>query len=974
MELKDLEAYELIESRYVSDLSSQGYRLRHKKTGARVFVLSNSDENKVFYIAFKTPPTDSTGLPHILEHSVLCGSRKFPSKDPFVELAKGSLNTFLNAMTYPDKTVYPVASVNDADFQNLMDVYLDAVFYPNAIKRELIFKQEGWHLELENPEDNLIINGVVYNEMKGVYSSPDDLLDMEILKALYPDCPYGKSSGGDPDVIPTLEYEDFIKFHKKYYHPSNAYIYLYGNMDVAGKLDYIDKQYLKNYETQVIDNAIPLQAPFAEPVFVERKYSITEDEDTDHATYLSLSYCIGQSLDKEQYLALQVINYALLSASGAVLKQALIDAGIGSEVYGNCEVGICQPYFSIVAKGCEPEDKEEFLDITKRVLSDIAVSGFDKKSLLAAINYAEFQYREADFGTHPKGLEFGLQALDSWLYDDDAPYTHIEALETFSDFKKKLEGDYFEEFIKKNFIDNTHRAFVCVKPEKGLSLRLESEAGRKLAAFKDGLTKDQMLEIVAQTKALKEYQKSPSSKEDLEKIPMLKREELAKEAKPFIYELREDGGVKILFHDIDTNGIAYIKLIFNMTGIDADLLPYVGLLPAVLGYVDTANFGFAELFNEINIRSGGLTTSVNVYVDDTDADKFTPCYEFSLKALHSNLESAFEMLPELIFTSKLDDHKRLLEIVGEMRSMMQATFLQSGHSVAALRAMSYFSKSAAYGEIIHGLPLYRLLCDIEDNFEDKKLELSAKLRAICAQIFRKENLLTDYISKADAYEPLPVLIKALYDRLPEGLLNAKPVSISPVRKNEAFYTASKVSFVCCAGNFKKSGLRYTGALIVLKILMSYEYLWNNVRVLGGAYGCMCAFAKSGDSYFVSYRDPNVKKTIDVYHGAVAFIESFDADERNMTKFIIGAISALDTPLTPSLAGLRSLSAFMTGTTYESVQKARDEVLCADPESIRATAKYLEAIFADDCLCVVGSEDKIKNNRDLFISSEALFAS
>ena len=467
--IEELTAYEVLEKREISDIGSMSYLLRHKKTGARIALLSNDDENKVFYIGFRTPPADSTGVPHIIEHTVLCGSKDFPVKDPFVELVKGSLNTFLNAMTYSDKTLYPVASCNDKDFQNLMHVYLDAVFYPNIYKEEKIFRQEGWHYEMEDADAPLTINGVVYNEMKGAFSAPDEINDREVVNSLFPDTAYGVESGGDPDVIPTLTYEQFLAFHEKYYHPSNSYIYLYGNMDMAEKLAWIDEMYLSRFDSLTIDSALTLQKPFERPVVVKKEYPVMEGEALENNTYLSYNMVVGTSLDKELYFAMQILEYAICSASAAPIKLALIHKNIGTEVYSVYDNGIYQPYFSIVAKNANDEQKDAFVETIEDELKRLVREGIDKKSLLAGLNYYEFRYREADFGSYPKGLMYGLQMLDSWLYNDNMPFDMIEAIDLFQTLKERINTDYYEKLIDRYLIHNQHKSVLVLSPKEGLT-------------------------------------------------------------------------------------------------------------------------------------------------------------------------------------------------------------------------------------------------------------------------------------------------------------------------------------------------------------------------------------------------------------------------------------------------------------------------------------------------------------------------
>lgn len=965
MDLKSCTAYEIIEQRRIEELNSDSCLLKHKKTGAKVALLANDDENKVFYIGFRTPPEDSTGVAHILEHSVLCGSRHFPVKDPFVELAQGSLNTFLNAMTYPDKTVYPVASCNDKDFQNLMHVYLDAVFYPNIYQEEKIFRQEGWHYQLEDTADELRINGVVYNEMKGAFSSPDDVLDREVFNSLFPDTPYGVESGGDPACIPDLTYENFLKFHGRYYHPANSYIYLYGNMDMAEKLNWIDEQYLSHFEALTIDSGISEQPHFDKPVEIKKEYPITDSEPLHDNAYLSYNAVIGNSLDKELYLAFQILDYVLCSAPGAPLKQALIDAGIGKDIYSVYENGIKQPYFSIVAKNANLSQKEEFLSVIRDTLEKLCQEGIDKKALKAAVNYYEFKYREADFGSYPKGLMYGLQVLDSWLYDEKAPFIHVEAAGTFRSMKEKTETDYFEKLIREYLLDNTHRSVVLVEPVRGLAAKQEKEQKTKLAAIKASMSEQELEKLTEETKALTAYQEAPDSEEAVASIPLLRREDMKKEAEG--YQNREEicGDTLILHHDIFTNGIGYIKLLFDIGSVPKELFPYIGIYKAVLGLMDTEHYSYGDFFNEVNLQTGGIATAVTTYTNSKNIDEYRIMFEVRIKALYEKLEQAFSLMREMMLHTIFDDEKRLHEIISETRSRVQANFMSAGHTLAALRAMSYFSGPAAVSEQFSGLPLYRLLEELDEHFEEKKAGLISNLKALTEMIFRPENLLVDYTAEEKGNRGLTEMVKKL-----KAELCTKPVKkeqYAPVlkKKNEGLLSSAQIQYVCRAGNFVKKGHPYTGALKVLRVIMGYEYLWNQVRVKGGAYGCMCSFGKSGDSYFVSYRDPNLKKTIEAYQRASEFVRNFEADERTMTKFIIGAVSENDMPLTPSAKGSRSLGAYLSHVTAEETQKERDEMLSVTPDDIRRLADYLDAFMSYECLCVVGNEEKIREQAELF---------
>lgn len=969
-DIEKLGAYEIIEKREIKDIDSMAVLMRHKKTGARVVLLSNEDENKVFYIGFRTPPKDSTGVAHILEHSVLCGSEKFPVKDPFVELVKGSLNTFLNAMTYPDKTLYPVASCNDRDFQNLMHVYLDAVFYPNIYKKEAIFRQEGWHYELE--DDTLSVNGVVYNEMKGAYSSADDVLETTIMNSLYPDTAYGVESGGDPEDIPKLSYEEFLDFHRKYYHPSNSYLYLYGDMDMAEKLDFIDKEYLSSYDCLKVDSQITKE-PDEKPREVVKEYPLNEGESEEENTYLSVNYSVGDSTDGKLCLAFQIVDYALCSAPGAPLKKALVEAGLGKDVYSIWDDGIRQPYFCVVAKGTLAEKKEAFLQTVQSVLEKIVAEGFEEKALAAALNYYEFKFREADFGSYPKGLMYGLQMLDSWLYDDEKPFVHLEALRLFEELRKEMKKGYFEKLVQKYLLNNRHSSVVILKPVEGLQEKRDAEQKERLAALKASMSEEALEEIRQTKRELEVFQETEDAPEDLAKIPLLARKDLKAEASYPVYEEQKIGDATLLYHDLYTNGIGYLRLIFRLNDIPSECFPYIPVLKGCLGLLNTETYSYGELFNEINLATGGMAAVNNLYSNLENVDECKVTLELKTKAFYNRLPDAVALMKEIILTSDFKDTKRLKEILGEGKSRIQAQMMSGAHSVAAGRALSYGSVSARLSEEISGIPFYRLMADLEEHFEDRKEELSLRLQTLAEMIFRPENLMIDFVGERAAMEelkqPVADFMKCLY-RMPVKKEQYRPVV---KKENEGFMTAGQVQYVCRAGNFVKRGLPYTGALKVLKVMMGYEYLWTNVRVKGGAYGCMCSFGRTGESYFVSYRDPNLAKTLEIYEKAADTIANYEADERTMTQYVIGAISDMDVPMTPATRGLYGLTAYMTGVTGEFLQKERDQVLSATAEDLRGLSKYLKAFMEDEFLCVVGNAGRIKEERELFGKIENLFS-
>ena len=931
MSIYDLNAYEVLQTEDLSDLKSKGTLLKHKKSGARVLLMENDDENKVFTIGFRTPPSDSTGVPHIMEHSVLCGSKEFPVKDPFVELVKGSLNTFLNAMTYPDKTVYPVASCNDKDFQNLMHVYMDAVFYPNIYQHDKTFRQEGWSYKLDDPDGELTISGVVYNEMKGAFSSPEGVLDRVVLNSLFPDNAYSVESGGDPEMIPELTYEQFLDFHRKYYHPSN----------------------MKE---------------------VVQEYSIASEESEEDNTYLSYNKVIGTTLDEKLYLAFEILDYALLSAPGAPLKKALLDAGVGKDISGSYDNGVYQPIFSVISKNANVEQNEEFVRVIEDTLKDIVKNGINKKALRAGINYHEFRFREADFGNYPRGLMYGLQLFDSWLYDETKPFIHMQAIPTFEFLKEQVETGYFEELIQKYLLDNTHGSIVIIKPERGRTARMDKELADKLQAYKDSLSKEEIDALVKATKELEEYQEEESAPEDLAKIPVLGREDISREIAPIYNKELETGGVKLVHHEVETNGIGYTALLFDLSGIPEEKLPYISILQSVLGIIDTKNYEYSELFNEINVHTGGIGTSLELYTDATKVKEkeFCATFEIKGKALYPKMDVLFSMMREILMESDLGDEKRLKEILAMLKSRLQMSFLSSGHTTAALRSLSYTSPMAKFKDDTDGIGYYEVVKELEENFEEKKAELIANLRQIAQQIFRKDNLIISYTSSADGLAPMEEAFAKIADTLHTEEKEAETLcEIHCVKRNEGFKTSSKVQYVARTGNFIDRGVEYTGALQILKVILSYDYLWQNVRVKGGAYGCMSSFNRIGEGYLVSYRDPNLEKTMEIYEGVVEYLKNFNVDDRDMNKFIIGTISNIDRPMNPAAKGSRSMNLYMNHVSAEMIREERNQILDAQQADIRALADVLQALLDAHELCVIGSEEKIEEQKEMFLEIKTL---
>lgn len=970
MNIEALKEYEIIEHRFLKDINTDSYLLKHKKTGARVALMPNDDNNKVFYIGFRTPPKDSTGVAHIVEHTVLCGSKNFPVKDSFVELCKGSLNTFLNAMTYPDKTVYPVASCNDFDFQNLMNVYLDAVFFPNIYREEKIFKQEGWHYELENADDNLTINGVVYSEMKGVYSDPEDILERQILNSVFPDTPYSVESGGDPDVIPSLSYEEFLNFHSKYYHPSNSYIFLYGDMDMAEKLDYIDKEYLSLFDAIEVDSEIPSQKPFDKKSLNVYEYPVTENEDEKDKTYLNMTYCIGDYKDKELPIILRAFEYAFSGNPAASMRKAVLEAGIGNEFYASGDCSVKQNTFGFYVKGANKEDLDKFEQIIENELEKTVKEGFDKDTLLSFLVREEFKYREADFGRYPKGLIYGLDLLDSWLYDDMMAFTHIECIDTYAKLKEAVNTDMYENIIRDSFLNNNHLAVCVGVPKKGLSTEQEQKNAELLKSIKDSFSKEELKKIVEDTVKLKEYQESEDSLEDLQKIKLLKVEDIEKKSRKFKNELFELDGTKFLKQDIFTSGIAYLTLYFDVSKLPYEDLIYLPLMSNLLAKMDTLNMNYKDISNELRMYTGGMNSSLFSYTRNTDMKVFSKL-EINVKFLYENKRKVFELIKEIITKTVFDDKKLIKEYIGEMCSQGESMLTGAPHSVAILRAGSYFDEMHKINDMASGLECVKFIKELNDNFEEKYDNIVSTLYRLVKVIFREDNLFVNLISPKNKFDVIDDELTDFKKSLFKDEIKVGERAINLNKGNEGFITSGQVQYVAVAGNFKKKGYEYTGALQVLKTILGYDYLWTKVRVKGGAYGCFAGFSPNGNCSIVSYRDPHLKSTLEVYEGLVDFLENFECTDREMNQYIIGAISDIDMPLTPSIEGKHNCGYYLTDTKEEEIQKHRNQILNCNKEDIRALAPLVKAAFEDNFMCVVGAESKINENSGLFDSIKNL---
>lgn len=956
--------FKLVHTETVTEIDAEARLFEHVQSGAQLLYLSCDDDNKVFSIAFRTPPTDDTGIAHILEHSVLCGSRKFPSKEPFVDLLKGSLQTFLNAFTANDRTIYPVASQNDKDFTNLMDVYLDAVFYPNMKTTPEILMQEGWHYQVDEQTGELNYNGIVYNEMKGVYSSPSSMFYRTIEKVLFEEGTYGNDSGGDPDFIPDLSQEKFVAFHDRCYHPSNSMIFLYGDGDIEKHLEFIDREYLKDFKKIDPETKIVKQPKFTTPKDVTEEYSINPGDSAVDKTFLSINYLVTDGPDAELHYAMDMLSYILLDSDSSPLRRAFLDAGLGLDTNGMWDSSILQSYFSIIVRNSNPEKKEEFLKITEKTLRDLAENGLDPKLVEAAINRTEFSLREFQVPRFPKGLAINMQILSSWSYDAD-PLMNLRFDPILEKIKAGAKDGYFESLIKKHLLENRTRAVVVLKPKEGLEAAANAALKDKLEIIRDEFSKQRIEEIKAAQKKLVERQAAPDKPEDVAKIPVLQLSDLDRKAREVPCKEFKIADTTVLNHDIHTNGVVYLTFYFDAKTVPTELVSYTSLLSSLLGRLDTENYSYAEFSNETDIHTGGISTGFSPVSHKSELGIFYPKFTVRTKVMFPKLENALDLMGEMTLKTKFADKARLKELIQEERAGMEQSLISSGHSYSQLRVASYISPIHAYRERISGLEYYRFLNDLEKNFDSKADELIANLENASKLVFNRAGLLGSVTFPEDEFETSKASLEKFIKTVPDGKYPEQEFAFKVDKKNEALIIPSRVQYVSKAGNYKEAGGEYSGTMRILTNILRTGYLWNQVRVLGGAYGSGFAPERTGVVSFWSYRDPHLERTLEVYAGVSDYLEKLELSDAELSKAIIATIGDMDKPLTPAEKGGLAAGRYIIGFSQEEVQQERDEVLNAKQAELEAYAPILRKTMDQDVICVFGGESKIEENKKLF---------
>lgn len=947
---------------FIDEVRSTAYEMTHEKSGAGVFYLANDDNNKVFSVSFRTTPTDSTGVPHICEHSVLCGSRKFPLKEPFVELVKGSLNTFLNAMTFPDKTMYPVASCNAVDFRNLMDVYLDAVFFPNFLKDSQILQQEGWHYELASPDGPLTYSGVVYNEMKGVFSSPDSQLDRYVMRHLFPDTTYGVESGGDPDDIPGLTQEDFVAFHKRFYHPSNSYIFLYGDLDIDDTLAFMDREYLSTFTAIDAQTAVARQA-YPGSTVRTYPYGVASGEKTARKTMHSLTYVMDDALDPVLDLAVKVLTYVFLQSSAAPLKKAFIDAGLGKEISGDFQDGILQPLWGISVGGSEPETQKKILPLVQEFFGRVVKEGIDKTLLTGALNRLEFLLREADFAGRPKGLIYGIRCMDTWLYGR-RPAEALRYEDALKTLRAGIGTNYYETVIEKYILNNPYYALISLVPEPGLTEKREEDLAKSLAAYKETLSPEQCRHIMEAAAALKKRQETPDSEEALATIPVLSRGDLEKTVQDAVAVVHTGGDVPLCHVETATNGIIYVNAYFDLRGFTQEELPYVYLLSDVLGDLDTQDRTYGELATLADLHTGGISYTVGSQALMNDPAEYIPYFRIRAKALTRNTHKLIALLQEITGRTVFTCGSRLAELIEEDKTGWDADAFRNGQTLVTKRLLSYVSQGAVFADAGE-LSYYRFIAELAAAIRENSAQAGEKLAKVMKKLFVRARM-TVAVTGGDAEkEALTAALPQWLEAMPVGEAGGENIRFELMRKNEGIMTSGKVQYVAKGGNFRKHGYDYTGSMAVLTTILQYEYLWIKVRVQGGAYGAHARFSHTGDMVFCSYRDPNLADTIRVYDDLPEYLENFNVSDREMTKYIIGTLSRIDIPFTPQSRTATAMANYFGKSTTADKQQRRDQLLATTAADIRALAPLVKAVMDDNNLCVMGSETKIKEAAGLF---------
>ncbi len=955
--------FKLIEKRFVKEVNADCYYYEHVKSGARLLKVATTDENKTFGIAFETVPYSDNGVAHIMEHSVLNGSDHFPVKSPFDVLMKGSLKTFINAFTSKDYTMFPFASMNEKDYFNLMHVYMDAVFHPLIYKDQRILKQEGWHYELTDKDAAITYKGVVYNEMKGAYSSPTREVSYQIYKNLFPETTYGFESGGYPSDIPTLTYEEFLKFHDKYYTPENSYIVLYGNANMDKEMEFLDTEYLSQYTRTNSRAVIEDQKSFTAMKDVSEFYPVMDGAETKDQTYLSYDMVAGQNTDYVLGMALDIICEVLFNQDNAPVRLALQSAEIGKDVNANAS-NYKQNVITVMVQNANAADKKKFYDIMMTTLKEVVAKGIDMKEVEGVLNREEFKLREGNDAQ--KGISIISRIQAGWFFGND-PFMGLEYEKTLAKLKEEMKSKYLENIVSKYFINNPHSLLLSMEPKPGMDKEKSAKQDAQLSDYKSKLAPADVDKLVSATKELIAFQKQEDTPEALASIPLLNLSDINPKCAFYGVEEKVSNGTKVVYHEEFTNNIVYADLFFDLHVLPKELLPYASLLSNVLTSLDTKKYTYGDLNRELNINTGGFNTNLDTYFENQDDNKMIAKFTVTAKMMNNKIDKSYELAAEILNNTIYTDTARLKSVLVRHQSQLDASVKRDGNRVAASRLASYFTNRGAFNETINGLDYYWFVSQLVRDFNKNSDEVVKQLKKTAALLFTKENLIVGTTcGKAD----IASFIKST-DGFGKMLPSAKPVlntwTFTPEKKNEGILTPSKVQYVVMGYDFKKLGYTWNGKMRVLNQIISRDWLTNQVRVIGGAYGGYSGISPNGTMTFNSYRDPNLKSTIDNYIATTDYLTKFKVDDNAMTRFIIGTISGIDVPMTPSQRGDNAISCYFSKRLMSDIQKDRDDILATKVADINGFAKMVKDILDQQILCVYGNKDKITAEKESFMT-------
>ena len=949
-----------VKSEPISEVEGTVHLMHHAASGARLMFIENDDANKAFSITFKTPAADDTGVFHILEHSVLCGSEKFPVKEPFVNLLKTSMQTFLNAMTFPDKTMYPVASTNEQDLVNLMDVYLDAVFHPDIYRRPVIFQQEGWHRELEGEGEGerLVVNGVVYNEMKGALSESDSVLYDGLSAALFPDTTYRFESGGTPAAIPTLTYEGFLENHRRHYRPDNAYIILYGNLDADRFLGFLDERYLAPLaakERGPLDiNPLGLQAPVAPAPVVVPMATAPEN------ACAAVGFVIGRAAERERIVAADILMDAIMGANESPLKRALLDAGIADDAIGYVADSVAQPFAVVSLRGARPGAAERLRAIVAAEARRLAEGGLDRELVRAALSHAEFVMRERNFG-YPDGVVLAMSAMAGWLYSDDDPAAYLRFEDVFASLREKVEEGYFEALLRELFLDNDHRACAEVVPTESDEAAEEAEAAGEREAAAE-LTEDEAASIREAVRALREAQEAPDAPEALAKLPQLSRADIGEAPAEAMWEVGECGPWRLIRHHLPCRGIAYAYRYFAMDGLAFDELPYATVLACVLGKLDTSRHTAAELDTLVQAHLGNLGFAVEVHEDAEDRERLRPMFVMGSSALDEEVPWAAHLAEEVLRETDFSDIERIRDILGQRRIAMEQAFASAGHSAAMARVASYYLPAGVVREALSGVGFYRFLKELLASFDERACELSAKLAELSRRLFTDGGCTLSFGGDEAALAAFREASSPF-----GGMAGAPALTVpAPEDGHEAFVVASDVTYTACGWDRRLLGEPYGGAWLLASRILSYDFLWTEVRVKGGAYGAGFQTTRSGSSRFYSYRDPRIDETVERFRTSGDWLAGvFNPTESEMDGYVVSTVASLDAPAKARELLRRQDGLYFSGATLEDRARVREEVRAAGIDDVRALASSVDAIAGAGPVCCFGNGEVIRASGEGF---------